>query len=112
LPHVFDRFRQADAKVSRKAGGLGLGLAIVRSIVELHGGTVAAQSDGTNKGATFTVRLPTAPLVADSTPAPPEGPNAGAPRGFERLPELANLRILLVDEGVRRRNRRLVQAPS
>ncbi|MEO6590605.1 MAG: CHASE3 domain-containing protein, partial [Pyrinomonadaceae bacterium] len=58
LPHVFDRFRQADASSIRKFGGLGLGLAIVRHITEMHGGTVDVESEGENKGATFTVSLP------------------------------------------------------
>ncbi|MGI8788764.1 MAG: CHASE3 domain-containing protein [Pyrinomonadaceae bacterium] len=58
LPHVFDRFRQADASSIRKFGGLGLGLAIVRHITEMHGGTVRAESAGENKGSTFVVRLP------------------------------------------------------
>ncbi len=58
LPYVFERFRQADTGLTRKHGGLGLGLAIVRHLVELHGGTVSASSDGEGKGATFTVLLP------------------------------------------------------
>ncbi|HEY0428899.1 MAG TPA: CHASE3 domain-containing protein [Pyrinomonadaceae bacterium] len=58
LPHVFDRFRQADASSIRKFGGLGLGLAIVRHITEMHGGTVAARSEGENRGSTFVVSLP------------------------------------------------------
>lgn len=58
LPHVFDRFRQADASSIRKFGGLGLGLAIVRHITEMHGGTVYVESEGEGKGSTFTVRLP------------------------------------------------------
>jgi len=60
LPHVFDRFRQGDSSSTRQHGGLGLGLAIVRHLVELHGGTVTAASDGEGCGATFTVRLPVA----------------------------------------------------
>ncbi|MES1023298.1 PAS domain S-box protein [Gloeocapsa sp. BRSZ] len=58
LPHVFDYFRQADSSITRKFGGLGLGLAIVRHLVELHGGTVKADSQGESKGATFSVTLP------------------------------------------------------
>ena len=61
LPHVFDRFRQADSSTTRTHGGLGLGLAIVRHIVELHGGSVHADSDGEGKGATFTFELPQVP---------------------------------------------------
>jgi signal transduction histidine kinase len=61
LPYVFDRFRQADGSVSREFGGLGLGLSIVRALVELHGGTIVAASHGEGKGATFTVRMPVAP---------------------------------------------------
>jgi PAS domain S-box-containing protein len=58
LPYVFDRFRQADSSITRKHGGLGLGLAIVRQLVELHGGTVSVYSKGENLGSTFTITLP------------------------------------------------------
>jgi hypothetical protein len=66
LPFIFDRFRQADSSTTRSHGGLGLGLAIVRHLVESHGGTVAATSDGPGRGARFTVRLPT-PAVRRET---------------------------------------------
>jgi signal transduction histidine kinase len=60
LPHVFERFRQGDTRSTREHGGLGLGLAIVRHLSEMHGGSVAAVSAGEGKGATFVLRLPTA----------------------------------------------------
>ena len=62
LPHVFDRFRQADQRTTRRHGGMGLGLAIVRHLVELHGGSVSAISAGENQGSTFTVQLPIVPV--------------------------------------------------
>jgi signal transduction histidine kinase len=62
LPVIFDRFRQADSSVTRAHGGLGLGLAIVRELVQMHGGHVAAASPGEGQGSTFTVTLPVAPL--------------------------------------------------
>ena len=58
LPHVFDMFRRGDAAIGRTTGGLGIGLSIVRRLVELHGGTVSARSAGVGQGATFTVSLP------------------------------------------------------
>jgi signal transduction histidine kinase len=58
LPYVFDRFRQADSSATRRHGGLGLGLSLVKHLVELHGGTVSAASDGPGRGASFSVRLP------------------------------------------------------
>lgn len=89
LPHVFDRFRQADASTTRKHGGLGLGLAIVKHLVEQHGGTVAASSPGDLQGATFTVRLP-----ADSrAPAPRQHSEEPA-----RQPDLAGVKVLVVDD--------------
>jgi len=92
LPRVFDRFRQADSSTTRSFGGLGLGLAIVRHLVELHGGTVSAQSDGVNKGATFTA---TFPLLADRgepvAVAHCEQPPA-------EVNSLDGLRVLLVDD--------------
>jgi PAS domain S-box-containing protein len=99
LPHVFDRFRQADASFSRRAGGLGLGLAIVRSLVELHGGTVRAESEGRGQGALFVVKLPTAPLRADSVPPSGERSLREAEGAlFEAPSELRGLSVLVVDD--------------
>lgn len=66
LPHVFDRFRQADSTSTRRFGGLGLGLAIVRQLTEMHGGSVAVTSQGLGHGTTFTVTLPVAQIAADA----------------------------------------------
>ena len=91
LPHVFDRFRQADSSTTRAHGGLGLGLAIVRHLVEQHGGTVEAASAGENRGARFTVRLP-APEVSASRARDSTTPSAPA------ADALAGTRILAVDD--------------
>jgi signal transduction histidine kinase len=61
LPHIFERFRQGDSRFGREHGGLGLGLAIARQIVEMHGGTITAESPGPGQGSTFRVRLPALP---------------------------------------------------
>jgi len=98
LPYVFDRFRQADGKISRKAGGLGLGLAIVRAIVQLHGGTVNAQSDGVGAGATFSVRIPMAPLRTSSAGSGSDRDTPAAAPTFECPPALSGLHVLVVDD--------------
>jgi signal transduction histidine kinase/CheY-like chemotaxis protein len=91
LPRVFDRFRQADSSTTRSFGGLGLGLAIVRHLVELHGGTVSAQSDGVGKGAMFSA---TFPLLADRTAPVAQVQEISAADGYS----LDGLRVLLVDD--------------
>jgi PAS domain S-box-containing protein len=86
LPYVFDRFTQGDASVTRPHGGLGLGLSIVRHIVELHGGQVQASSEGPGRGAIFAVRLPIRAVRAAARPLPP------------RDHPLTGLRVLVVDD--------------
>jgi signal transduction histidine kinase len=83
LPHVFERFRQADSTSTRAHGGLGLGLALVRTLVELHGGTARVSSPGEGKGATFTVTLPRRPTAhAPAEPTTPPLPCGGAARAI------------------------------
>ncbi|PYR01146.1 MAG: two-component hybrid sensor and regulator, partial [Acidobacteria bacterium] len=92
LPHVFDRFRQADATMSRTHAGLGLGLAIVRELVEQHGGTVEAESAGIGQGATFTVNLGGLPASA------PRERRSHRSTTDTPHPSLNNLRILVVED--------------
>jgi signal transduction histidine kinase/CheY-like chemotaxis protein len=91
LPHVFDRFRQGDTGAARRFGGLGLGLAIAKQLVELHGGTITAHSDGEGRGATFTVYLP----LERRYPGPEEAEPTGAER---EASELTGLDVLLVED--------------
>ncbi len=98
LPYVFDRFRQAESTTTRHHGGLGLGLSIVRHLVELHGGTVGVESAGEGQGATFSVRLPVRTGV--DAPAVPER-RAGAPAGHDLVPRadlLTGLHVLVLDD--------------
>jgi CheY-like chemotaxis protein len=91
LPHVFNRFRQGDSSALKRLGGLGLGLTIVKHLVELHGGRVSAESPGEGMGATFTVSLPTrAALAEDNDAATPKTSPAGR--------RLDGLRVLVVDD--------------
>jgi CheY-like chemotaxis protein len=102
LPYIFEHFRQADGTTTRLHGGLGLGLAIVRQIVELHGGLIRAESPGEGLGSTFTIQLPLAPstqrkrgrrspvgLQVEASPAPATSPTS-----------LADVKVLLVDDDV------------
>jgi len=92
LPHVFEMFKQADAVTTRGEGGLGIGLALVKSLAELHGGRVAAESEGKGRGATFKVWLPlherTDLVALDEEPAVPQR-------------SLGGIRVLLVDDHAR-----------
>lgn len=95
LPHVFDRFRQADGSARRKHGGLGLGLSIVRSLVSLHGGSVRAQSGGPGKGSTFAVRLPLAQeWLAEREISPTPRPQDSA----ASYTSLDGIRVLAIDD--------------
>ncbi|HEX8291161.1 MAG TPA: ATP-binding protein [Pyrinomonadaceae bacterium] len=113
LPYAFDRFRQADMGTTRQHGGLGLGLAIVRHLVEAHGGSVHAYSAGEGQGATFTVDLPlpiggepaapraeapAAQAGGTASPGQPQAPPSAGEKAEEVLPPLAGLRVLAVDD--------------
>jgi signal transduction histidine kinase len=99
LPHVFERFRQADDAASRERGGLGLGLAIARQLAEMHGGTIEASSDGPGRGSTFLLKIPVMILHSIATDTPrvhPRSPAAIA--GGIAAGELTGVRILAVDD--------------
>ncbi|HET7403943.1 MAG TPA: ATP-binding protein, partial [Usitatibacter sp.] len=92
LPHVFERFRQADGTMARRHGGLGLGLSIARHVVEMHGGSIGASSPGQDLGATFTIRLP----LAAGAPSR-QRTRAEWPEDF-RVADLSGLHVLVVDD--------------
>src|SRR5262249_5064850 len=98
LPHLFERFQQAQSGTTRSPGGLGLGLAIVRHIVELHGGTVFAESAGEGQGATFTVKLPRTIFMRTAGEAERRHPTLGPLPEPTGLPSLHDLRVLVVDD--------------
>jgi CheY-like chemotaxis protein len=113
LPHVFDRFRQADASTTRRHGGLGLGLAISKQLVELHGGSIRAKSVGEGAGATFTVALPIAVIKAEPELAielrAPRAPSQ--PAALDGSISLHGVRVMMVDDEADARNlvRRLLE---
>lgn len=97
LPFLFDRFRQANASITRSRGGLGLGLAIVKQLVDMHGGTVQAKSEGLGKGSEFKIMIPVTPFLL-----PEEGPEESAPSDTEL--SASGVRILIVDDDSETRN--------
>jgi signal transduction histidine kinase len=103
LPFVFDRFRQADSSMSRRHNGLGLGMAIVRHLVELHGGTVAVESPGENQGTTFKLHLPrhVGPIPAEKQPT---GREIAPELEMEQLEQLNGLHVLIVEDDADSRN--------
>lgn len=98
LPHVFDRFQQADSSTTRQYGGLGLGLVIVRHLVELHGGTVRAKSPGEGQGATFIVTLPVTILHDEHHQEDQRLAKAALPPEMECPPAMSGLTVLVVDD--------------
>jgi CheY-like chemotaxis protein len=100
IEHVFERFRQADSSTTRLHGGLGLGLSIVKHLIELHGGIVRAESEGAGRGATFSIQLPLASVnrKIQEEQRHPQAPPAAVP-DFE-LPDLSGIKALVVDDEV------------
>jgi signal transduction histidine kinase len=100
LPHVFDRFRQAARPADDRQGGLGLGLAIARELVEMHGGSIHAASDGEGKGSTFTVRLPVLEVSTETS----DFVDRDTTNRLNAFPRLDGVRVLIVEDDVDNRN--------
>jgi PAS domain S-box-containing protein len=98
LPFVFDRFRQADSTITRRHRGLGLGLSIVRNLIEMHGGSVRVKSPGENQGSTFIVALPVSHVRAEEPRSGPEPRVVRDPLEAVELPRLDGVRVLIVDD--------------
>jgi len=98
LPHIFERFRQADSSSTRSYGGLGLGLSLVKHLVELHGGTVTAESEGEDRGAVFTVHLPIALVALPPGLMPSTHPTPASVEVPANIARLDGLRVLVVDD--------------
>jgi signal transduction histidine kinase/CheY-like chemotaxis protein len=98
LPHVFEPFRQADGGITRKTGGLGLGLSIVRHIVEMHGGVVEVESAGPGQGSTFRVRLPLMIIHGESPATAREHPRSERTAPLGGLEDLHGIRVLAIDD--------------
>jgi len=102
LPYVFDRFRQSDSSNTRRAGGLGLGLSLVKNLVEMHGGKIAVESAGEGRGAAFTVNLPLAPTKTRASEILRENGELGVPLNFPQV--LQGVNVLTVDDEAQARD--------
>jgi signal transduction histidine kinase len=98
LPFLFDRFRQGDASTTRQHRGMGLGLSIVKSLVEMHGGTITAQSEGEGRGATFTIQLPLSPVAQAEARDDERRSSTFMLTPTLEVPRLTGLRVLIVDD--------------
>jgi signal transduction histidine kinase/ActR/RegA family two-component response regulator len=98
LPYIFDNFRQSDSKTTRTHGGLGIGLSIAKHLVDLHGGSIEARSDGLGKGASFAVRLPVSPLVSATVGVSKVAATTPRRKDLPRPAALAGISVLVVDD--------------
>jgi signal transduction histidine kinase/ActR/RegA family two-component response regulator len=98
LPYIFENFRQSDSKTTRAHGGLGIGLSIAKHLVDLHGGSIGARSDGLGQGASFTVRLPVSPLVSATVGVSKVAVTTPRRHDLPRPATLAGMSVLVVDD--------------